>query len=366
MQTTNYSNHRAPGEVSPHQAEQFWRATLARDRRADGSFVIAVRSTRIYCRPSCPTRRPLRRNVTFFRTLQAAEKLGYRPCLRCRPNEIASSISLVSRAARLLAKSQDDSVNLSELARQLQTSTATLRRSFRQVTGLTPRSLAQAFRIDRFKNLLRSGRNITDALYETGYGSSSRVYERSNAHLGMTPATYQKGGKNMKLEYTIAKSPLGRVLVAGTERGISAVYLGDAKPKLIAELRHEYPQAEISAAVGSAQRWVQEIVGRIEGKPALLELPLDLRATAFQRRVWQELQRIPSGKTRTYSQVARSLGIPRAVRAVARACAVNPVSIVVPCHRVVREDGKPSGYRWGLGRKERLLAAESETASRQV
>lgn len=169
----------------------------------------------------------------------------------------------------------------------------------------------------------------------------------------------------MKLEYTIAKSPLGSVLVAGTVRGISAVYLGDAKTKLVVELRHEYPLAEISPAVGRAQRWVQEIVGRIEGKPALLELPLDLRATAFQRRVWQELQRIPSGKTRTYSQVARSLGSPRAVRAVARACAVNPVSVVVPCHRVVREDGKPSGYRWGLARKERLLAAEREYASRE-
>jgi AraC family transcriptional regulator of adaptative response/methylated-DNA-[protein]-cysteine methyltransferase len=226
------------------------------------------------------------------------------------------------------------------------------------VTGLAPRELAEALRIKRFKVLLRSGKSITEALYETGYGSSSRVYERSNAQLGMTPATYRKGGKNMKIGYTVAKSPLGKVLVAATERGVSAVYLGDAESKLIAELREEYPRAEIAPATDSFQRWVREIVQRIEGKQPRLELPLDLQATAFQRRVWQELQRIPRGRTRTYSQVARSLGRPKAVRAVARACATNPVSIVVPCHRVIREDGTLAGYRWGLSRKEQLLAQE--------
>ena len=208
------------------------------------------------------------------------------------------------------------------------------------------------------ETLLRAGKNITDALYETGYGSSSRVYERSNAQLGMTPATYQKGGKGMKIHYTIAKSALGKVLVAATERGVSAVYLGDAQDKLVGELREEYPRAEITPATGGARRWVREIVQRIEGKPAQAELPLDLQATAFQRRVWQELQRIPRGATRSYSQVARALGKPKAVRAVARACASNPVSVVVPCHRVVREDGNLAGYRWGLARKEQLLAAE--------
>jgi AraC family transcriptional regulator of adaptative response/methylated-DNA-[protein]-cysteine methyltransferase len=210
--------------------------------------------------------------------------------------------------------------------------------------------------------MLRSGRNITDALYETGYGSSSRVYERSNAQLGMTPATYQKGGKGMKIGYTVAKSTLGRVLVAATERGVSAVYLGDAASALIAELRKEYPRAEIAPARDSYQKWVREIVQRTEGQEPRLELPLDLQATAFQRRVWQELQRIPRGRTRTYSQVARSLGQPKAVRAVARACATNPVSIVVPCHRVIREDGALAGYRWGLSRKEQLLTKERAVA----
>ncbi len=342
--------------ISAHAAARYWHATLARDSRADGTFVLAVRSTRIYCRPSCPARRPLRRNVIFFRTREEAEQQGYRPCLRCRPNEIAGPVALVQRAARDLAESADEGIRLGALAVALGTTQATLRRAFRQVTGLKPRELAEALRVKRFKEMLRAGKSITDALYETGYGSSSRVYERSNAQLGMTPATYRKGGLGMKLGYTIAKSPLGKVLVAATERGVSAVYLGDVENRLVTELREEYPRAEIKSAPDSFQRWVREIV-----QPRL-ELPLDLQATAFQRRVWQELQRIPRGRTRSYSQVARSLGQPKAVRAVARACATNPVSVIVPCHRVIREDGALAGYRWGLSRKEKLLAKERAVA----
>ena len=349
--------------ITPQAAARFWQATLARDRRADGTFVLAVRSTHIYCRPSCPARRPLRRNVTFFRTREEAEKQGYRPCRRCRPNEVSASVALVQRAARLLADSSDESTGLGSLADTLGTTQSALRRACAQVTGLKPREFFQALRLKRFKALIRAGKSITDALYETGYGSSSRVYERSNAQLGMTPATYRKGGLGMKLGYTIAKSPLGKVLVAATERGVSAVYLGDSEPALLAELRDEYPRAEISPASDANQRWVKEVVSRTEGKQPHFELPLDLQATAFQRRVWQELQRIPRGRTRTYSQVARSLGQPKAVRAVARACATNPVSIVVPCHRVIREDGALAGYRWGLSRKEQLLAQERAAAS---
>jgi AraC family transcriptional regulator, regulatory protein of adaptative response / methylated-DNA-[protein]-cysteine methyltransferase len=350
-------------DISTRAAARYWRATLARDSRADGSFVLAVRSTHIYCRPSCPARRPLRHNVTFFRTREEAEKQGYRPCLRCRPNEIAGPVALVQRAASQLAESSEEGVRLGALARTLGTTPATLRRAFLQVTGLKPRELAEALRVRRFKALLRAGKSIVDALYETGYGSPSRIYERSNAQLGMTPATYRKGGQGMKIGYTIAKSPLGKVLVAATERGVSAVYLGDAENTMIAELREEYPQAEIAPATDSFRRWVSEIVQRIEGKQPRMELPLDLQATAFQRRVWQELQRIPRGRTRTYSQVARSLGQPKAVRAVARACATNPVSVVVPCHRVIREDGALAGYRWGLSRKEQLLAQERAASS---
>ena len=354
----SHTQNKFEQSISAHAEARYWRATLARDSRVDGSFVLAVRSTHIYCRPSCPARRPLRRNVTFFRTREEAEKHGYRACLRCRPNEIAAPVALVQRAAGYLAESSEESVRLGTLAQMLGTTQATLRRAFLQVTGLKPRELAEALRIKRFKAMLRAGKSIADALYETGYGSSSRVYERSNAQLGMTPATYQKGGKGMKIGYSIAKSPLGKVLVAATERGVSAVYLGDAENAMVAELRQEYPRAEIAPAGDSFQRWVREIVQRMEGKEPRMELPLDLQATAFQRRVWQELQRIPRGRTRTYSQVARSLGQPKAVRAVARACATNPVSIVVPCHRVIREDGTLAGYRWGLSRKEQLLAQE--------
>ena len=348
--------------ITPRAAARYWQATLARDSRADGTFVLAVRSTHIYCRPSCPARRPLRRNVIFFRTREEAEQHGYRPCLRCRPNEISAQVALVQRAAQHLAQSSEDGSSLRDLARMLGAAQATLRRAFMRVTEMKPRELAGALRLKRFKALMRSGKSITDALYETGYGSSSRVYERSNAQLGMTPATYRKGGLGMKLEYTIATSRLGKVLVGATQRGVSAVYLGDTETSLIAELRKEYPRAEVAPAPHSFERWVKEIMLRIDGKQPHFELPLDLQATAFQQRVWKELQRIPRGRTRSYSQVARSLGQPKAVRAVARACAANPVSVVLPCHRVIREDGALAGYRWGLSRKEQLLARERAAA----
>jgi AraC family transcriptional regulator of adaptative response/methylated-DNA-[protein]-cysteine methyltransferase len=300
----------------------------------------------------------LRRNVIFFHTGAEAEKQGFRPCLRCKPNETSGAVALVERATGYLGQSEEETLRLAALAKNLGTTQGTLRRAFHQVTGLVPRELIEALRIKKFKAMLRAGTKITDALYETGYGSSSRVYERSNAQLGMTPATYQKGGKGMKIGYVVTKSPLGKVLVAATERGVSAVYLGDTENALISELREEYPCAEITRAADADRKWVKEIVQRIDGKQPRLELPLDLQATAFQRRVWQELQRIPRGKTRTYSQVARALGKPKAIRAVARACATNPVSIVVPCHRVIREDGELAGYRWGLNRKQKLLEKE--------
>lgn len=359
------ANKKLTETISPRMAEKYWQAALARDRRADGTFVVAVRSTGIYCRPSCPTRRPLRRNVIFFATCEAAERSGFRPCKRCRPNELARSVALVSAAYQQFARTQENGLHLAALAKNLGVASSTLRRAFVQVTGLKPRELAEALRLVRFKKLLRSGGSITGALYEAGYGSSSRVYERSNAQLGMTPAKYRQGGTSMSLSYTIAPSSLGKVLVATTDCGVSAVYLGDNEAKLVQELREEYPRADISAHPATAQhngmhRWVKEIIERVEGQPPRTELPLDLQATAFQRRVWQELQRIPPGQTRTYSQVARAMGRPRAVRAVARACATNPVSIVVPCHRVIREDGKLAGYRWGLSRKKELLAREAK------
>ncbi len=364
MNTMTMAHRNSLETAGPRVAnERYWRAVLARDPTWDGKFVLAVRSTHIYCRPSCPARRPLRRNVLFFAQPAEAEKQGFRPCLRCRPNEVYAATALVARAARHLARNEDEGIRLAALASALGSTPGALRRAFRQVAGLTPRAFADAVRVDRFKKELRDGKSVADALYGTGYGSSSRVYERSNAQLGMTPAIYRRGGEGMKIGYAIVNSPLGKILVGATERGVSAVYLGEAEKSLVQALREEYPRAEVSPAAPPFSQWVRAIVQHLEGKQPRLDLPLDLQATAFQRRVWQELQRIPYGKTRTYSDVARALGRPKAVRAVARACATNPVSIVVPCHRVIREDGSLAGYRWGLSRKQRLLDREREASA---
>jgi len=352
----------SPTSITPQAAAAFWRATLDRDLRADGKFVFAVRSTHVYCRPTCPARRPRRENAVFFRTTEEAEQNGYRPCRRCRPREQQEGISLVKQAAKLLAHAdEDETARLDSIAQKLRTSRAKLRRAFHRMTGLTPREFTHATRLEKFKKLLREGLEITDALYACGYGSPSRVYEKTNAQLGMTPASYRKGGAGMKIAYTVAQSSLGKVLVAGTDRGISAVYLGDEERVLVSALKKEYPRAEIQRSANSNPAWLKEILGRIEGHPPNVDLPLDVQATAFQRRVWRELQKIPRGVTRTYTQVARALGKPNAVRAVARACATNPTSIVVPCHRVIRADGALAGYRWGLQRKQKLLQHESAT-----
>ena len=349
--------------ISSQAAAQFWQAALNRDPCSDGKFVFAVRSTHIYCRPTCPARRPLRQNAVFFRTMQEAEKNGYRPCRRCRPQEQLEAISLVKQAAKLLGgASEEDSVRLGPIAAQLHVSTAKLRRVFHRVTGLSPREFAHAARLEKFKKMLREGADISEALYACGYGSPSRVYEKTNSQLGMTPASYRKGGAGMKIRFSVGASSLGKVLVAGTERGISAVYLGDDERSLVSALQKEYPRAEIERTAASDETWLKEILSRVEGHAPSKELPLDVQATAFQRRVWQELQKIPLGATRTYTQVARSLGKPNSVRAVARACATNPTSIVVPCHRVIRTDGELAGYRWGLQRKQKLLEREAARA----
>ena len=347
--------------IPPQIADRYWQATLHRDTQADGSFVFAVRSTNIYCRPSCPARRPLRRNTLFFRTPQDAERQGFRACHRCRPKQQDSAAMLVRQAAALLAASPDESTRLSELSAKLNASPAQLRRAFHRVTGLSPKDFEQAFRLRHLKKMLREGASITDALYACGYGSSSRLYEKTNLHLGMTPASYRKGGEGMKIGFAVGNTTLGKVLVASTERGVSAVYLGEHEKTLVDELRQEYPKAELVRAANDHENWLNEILHRVEGSAPSMDLPLDVQATAFQRRVWNELQKIPLGATKTYTQIARALGKPKSVRAVARACATNPVSIVVPCHRVIRTDGTLAGYRWGLQRKQKLLEREAAT-----
>ena len=344
--------------ITARAAEKFWQATLQRDRRADGSFVFAVRSTHVYCRPSCPARRPLRQNAVFFSNPQEAESRGFRACRRCRPKEVAFASVLVSKAASLLADSGEEHIRLETIAARIHSSPERLRRAFRAMTGLSPREFAEAARMKQFKKLLREGQSITEALYSCGFGSPSRIYEKTNSHLGMTPAEYKKGAPGMQMDYSITRTTLGKVLVATTERGISAIYLGENDKQLVSELRAEYPKAELKSNSASRGDWLKEVCRRIDGAKPSVELPLDVQATAFQRRVWNELQKIPLGTTRTYTQVAHALGKPKSVRAVARACATNPVSIVVPCHRVIRADGQLAGYRWGLRRKQELLERE--------
>jgi AraC family transcriptional regulator of adaptative response/methylated-DNA-[protein]-cysteine methyltransferase len=356
-----------------------WAAVLARDKNADGRFVYAVRSTGIYCKPSCPSRKPLRENASFFALPAAAEQKGFRACQRCQPRSVRPRDPRTQAVARVCAAidrhlqtghglaaadaPEDFRLTLRSLSSGAGMGPYQLERAFRSVMGISPRQYADARRMHRLKSRLKKGDDVTTALYDAGFGSSSRLYERAPGHLGMTPATYRQGGAGMKIRYTIASSPLGRLLVGATDRGISAVYLGKDDAPLEAALHDEYPRAEIQRDRNGMEKWVSKILDHLRGHQPNLDLPTDLQATAFQRRVWQELRRIPYGATRTYSQVAKAIGQPRAVRAVARACATNPVSVVVPCHRVVREDGNLAGYRWGLERKRELLAHEAARKS---
>jgi AraC family transcriptional regulator of adaptative response/methylated-DNA-[protein]-cysteine methyltransferase len=344
---------------------RFWQAVVGRDARYDSVFVYAVRSTGVYCRPSCPSRRPRRERVVFFAAPEAAEREGFRPCLRCDPRGTPREAEsrLISRACEVIEQACEDPIRIESVARQLGVSPFRLQRMFRRLVGISPGAYAQSVRLRRFKKRLREGSDVTSALYEAGYGSSSRLYERSNGHLGMTPATYGRGGQGMEIGYTIAPTPLGHVLVAGTVKGISAIYLGESDERLEATLRREYPAATISKNPAQVSQWVRQLVGHLSGEQPELDLPLDVKATAFQRRVWEALQQIPRGTTRSYSDLARSLGLPKGQRAVARACATNPAAIVIPCHRIVREDGGLGGYRWGLKRKQALLEAETKTST---
>jgi AraC family transcriptional regulator of adaptative response/methylated-DNA-[protein]-cysteine methyltransferase len=342
-------------------------AIASRDARADGMFVYGVRSTGIYCRPSCPSRHPQAKQVLIFTGPQRAESAGFRACLRCNPEKTPRNAvaALVHRVCQEIEASEGGRVSLRRLASIACLSAAHLQRTFRQAMGITPRQYADEIRLKRLKSQLRKETNVTTALYDAGYGSTSRLYEQSNSQLGMTPATYGRGGRGMNISYSITSCALGRVLVAATERGISAVFLGVDDDRLTAALRKEYPNAEILHSSGKKSEWVNAIVRHLAGSDPALDLPTDVVATAFQRRVWEALRNIPYGSTRTYSEMARALGRPKSTRAVARACATNPAAIVVPCHRVVRKDGSLGGYRWGLERKEQLLRQERAMGMRE-
>jgi AraC family transcriptional regulator of adaptative response/methylated-DNA-[protein]-cysteine methyltransferase len=342
-----------------------WQAVLRRDAAADGAFVYAVRSTGIYCRPSCPSRRPHREHVVFFSLPELAEQAGYRPCKRCRPQEAAAPdprADSMRRVCRYIEAHFEESPSLDELGAHVGLSPAHLQRTFKRIVGVTPRQYLEAHRVRHLKMRLREGDDVTTALYEAGYGSSSRLYEKAPASLGMTPGIYRRGGKGMSIRYTIVDCPLGRLLVGATGRGICAVSLGDSDAELESALFEDYPAAEIGRDEEGLGEWVSALLDYLDGQRPHIDLPLDVQATAFQCMVWKELQAIPYGATRSYSDVAEAIGHPKAVRAVAHACAKNRVSLVIPCHRVVRKDGHLGGYRWGLDRKRALLAREGISA----
>ena len=344
-----------------------WAALATRDSRADGTFIYGVTSTGIYCRPSCPSRRPRADRVKFFDTTTEARQAGFRACKRCRPDTIGPAqpgVEAVRRASAYLAIHADRPITLGHLARVAAMSPDHLQRRFKAIVGVSPREYQAAVRALRLRASLRDGRSVTTAIYEAGYGSPSRVYEDSPTGRGMSPSTYRRGGAGMRIGYSTVPSPVGHILVAATGHGVCSVKLGDNVAALVRDLHREYPSAEIEADRKPRSEWVKAIAQHLRGAAASLDLPIDVQATAFQWKVWRALQQIPYGETRAYAEVARAIGKPTAARAVARACATNPVCLVVPCHRVVPAAGGSGGYRWGVERKKRLLDREQKPAKR--
>ncbi len=337
-----------------------WEAVLARDRTSDGAFVYAVRSTGVYCRPSCASRRPSRSKVDFFRSADDAERAGFRACKRCRPGEALAAepwAEKIRRACVYLARAPR-CPTLVDLARRVGGSPYHLQRNFKRLVGVSPRAFSDACRLHRMKQRLRAGVEVTAAVFDAGYGSTSRFYERAASKLGMTPSRYKTGGAGMIIHYTVVDSPLGRLLVGGTERGVCAVAIGSSDAELRRALEWEYPRSSITRDRARLEKWTKQILAHLGGRIPSLDLPLDVQATSFQWQVWNALMSIPRGQTRSYSEVATAIGRPRAARAVARACATNPVALAIPCHRVVPVAGGVGGYRWGPARKKALLAIE--------
>jgi AraC family transcriptional regulator of adaptative response/methylated-DNA-[protein]-cysteine methyltransferase len=342
----------------------WWQAVVARDAAHDGKFVFAVSSTGIYCRPSCPAKHARRENVQFFPTPEQAEQAGFRACLRCRPKAAGGhpQTAMVKAICRYIERHLDEAVTLGELGKVFGQSPFHLQRTFKAALGVTPKAYADSCRMNELKRNLQAGHSVTRALYDAGYSSSSRLYERTAAQLGMTPDKYRRGAIAAPIRYTFADSPLGRMLIAATDKGICTIQFADSDGELEQGLKHEFPFASRRRDDATLQPWKESLLRYMQGQKISKALPLDIQATAFQRRVWKYLQTIPVGTTRSYSQVAQAIGQPSATRAVARACATNRIAVAIPCHRVVRSDGEMGGYRWGVERKETLLAMEREGA----
>lgn len=341
-------------------SNQKWTMVLARDMKADGQFVYAVKSTGIFCRPSCPSRRPGRDQVEFFDSPAEAQHAGYRACRRCAPAERNAQIAKVEAACRHIDQNLETTLGLSEIARQVGMSPFHFQRLFKRIVGISPRQYQQSKRSEKFKEALQTQPRITDAIYEAGYSSSSRAYETGAARLGMTPSAFRRKGEGVEISFTVIETPLGKLLIAATPRGLCSARFGGNDAALARELKQEFPAAEVRRDDRALQPLATRVKDLLHDAARTQEIALDIRGTAFQRRVWNALQGIPRGETRSYSEIARQIGQTKAVRAVASACAANPVALVVPCHRVVQKNGSLAGYRWGVERKAALLKRESQ------
>ena len=339
-----------------------WAAVLGRDPKADGAFFYSVKTTGVYCRPSCGARTPRPENVAFHLSAADAERAGFRPCKRCRPDQLSLAGQQSAKVAALcrLIENADQVPSLAALAQHAGMSPYHLHRVFKSVTGLTPRAYAAARRADRVRTGLARNSTVTDALYDAGYSSSGRFYEQSNQVLGMTPTCYRAGGANTAMRFAIGECSLGSILVAATDRGVCAILLGDDPDALARDLQDRFPHAKLIGGDAAFEALVAKVVGFVEAPRLGLDLPLDVRGTAFQQRVWQTLRAIPAGATASYAEIARRVGAPKSVRAVAQACAANMLAVAIPCHRVVRTDGGLSGYRWGVERKRALIDREAQ------
>lgn len=346
--------------------EACWKAVLTKDRAENGRFFFGVLSTGVYCRPSCSARKPKRQNVRFYQTSAQAEADGLRPCLRCRPSSDAAdpNVKRMQDLCDFIRRrcAIGEPLTLDRLSRHAGLSAFHLQRTFKAIIGVTPKQFVESCRMDTLKTQLRTGDSVTTAIYDAGFGSSSRLYERSDSHLGMTPREYRTGGHGILISHVSIDTPLGPMLLGATDRGLCFLQFGDSPDELLAMLRAEFPAAVLQAMrtpyPPQFQLWIESLTQYLHGELSLLDVPLDVRATSFQMKVWKYLQSIPAGKTESYSQIAAATGDSHAARAVARACASNPVAIVIPCHRVIRGDGSLGGYRWGLDRKRALLERE--------
>jgi AraC family transcriptional regulator, regulatory protein of adaptative response / methylated-DNA-[protein]-cysteine methyltransferase len=340
--------------------EEKWTAALARDPTADGSFVFAVRSTGIYCRPSCPARRPRRTQVAFYTDPDQAEQSGYQPCKRCKPRGTLPppKTQLVSQACSYIDTHLEERLTLSNIGTHVGASPFYLQRTFKKILGISPREYVDARRLTRVKHSLKNGETVTQALYKAGFTSRSRLYEKTHNSFGLSPGEVRRGGSGYQIEYTIIDCPLGRLLLGTTQRGVCAVCIGDSDIEVETALSEEYPLAEIRRADNDTFKWASEFAEYFAGQRSLEDLPIDVVATAFQWKVWKKIRSIPYGRTTSYAEMARTLGTPRGARAVGRACSTNPVALLVPCHRVIGVDGALHGYRWGVNRKKSLLELE--------